>query len=153
MIENDPSGRTVGYDPGRRIRLVRNPNWNAQLDTRPAYLDEIEIRQGNDDATLMSRRILEGENMINGDQPPPPAVMRSALAERKSQLQLVPSGGGRWIAMNTTVPPFDDVNVRRAVIAGFNREAMRLTFGGAVSGDIPTHFLPPGFRLQRVGWP
>jgi peptide/nickel transport system substrate-binding protein len=146
MIENDRSGRAVGYEPGRRIRLVRNPDWNAQLDTRPAYLDEIEIREGNDDATLMSRRILEGENMINGDQPPPPAVLRSALAERKSQIQLVPSGGARWIAMNTTIPPFDDVDVRRAVLAGFNREAMRLTYGGEVSGDIPTHFLPPGIR-------
>ncbi len=146
MIENDASGKAAGYEPGRRIRLVRNPNWNAQLDTRPAYLDEIEIREGNDDATLMSRRILEGENMINGDQPPPPMILRSALAERKDQIRLVPSGGARWIAMNTTIPPFDDIDVRRAVIAGFNREAMRLTNGGKLSGDIPTHFLPPGIR-------
>jgi peptide/nickel transport system substrate-binding protein len=145
MIASDRSGRAVGYEPGRRIRLVRNPNWNAQLDTRPAYLDAIEIREGNDDATLMSRRILEGEDMINGDQPPPPAVLRSALADRKDQIHLVPSGGAYWIAMNTTIPPFDDVDVRRAVIAGFDREAMRLTHGGAVSGEIPSHFLPPGF--------
>jgi peptide/nickel transport system substrate-binding protein len=144
MIENDTSGKAVGYEPGRRIRLVRNPNWNAQLDTRPAYLDEIEIHEGNDDATLMSRRILEGKSMINGVDPLPPAVLRSALTQRRSQIQLVPSGGAYWVAMNTTIPPFDDVDVRRAVIAGFNRRAMRLAFGGAVSGDIPTHFLPPG---------
>jgi peptide/nickel transport system substrate-binding protein len=132
------------YEPGRRIRLVRNPNWNAALDSRPAYLDAIEIREGNDDAALLSRRVLQGESMINGDQPPPPAVLRSALRERKDQIQLAPSGGTRWIAMNTTIPPFDDVDVRRAVIAGFNREAMRLTYGGEASGDMPTHFLPPG---------
>ena len=144
MIANNDSGTAVGYVPGERIRLVRNPNWNAQTDSRPAYLDEIEIRQGNDNATLMSRRILEGEAMINGDQPPPPAVLRRALDERKDQIRLVPVGGTRWIAMNTTIPPFDDVNVRRAVIAGFDRDAMRLTYGGEVSGDIPTHFLPPG---------
>ena len=93
MVENDASGSAVGYEPGRRIRLVRNPNWSAPLDNRPAYLDEIEIRQGNDDATLMSRRILEGESMINGDQPPPPAVLRRALAERRDQIRLVPSRG------------------------------------------------------------
>jgi peptide/nickel transport system substrate-binding protein len=144
MIANNDLGTAVGYVPGQRIRLVRNPNWNAQTDNRPAYLDEIEIRQGNDDATLMSRRVLEGEAMINGDQPPPPAVLRRALAERKDQIRLVPLGGTRWIAMNTTIPPFDDLNVRRAVIAGFDRDAMRLTYGGEVSGDIPTHFLPPG---------
>ncbi len=45
--------------------------------------------------------------------------------------------------MNTTIKPFDDINVRKAVIAGFNREAMRLTRGGEVVGDIPTHFIPP----------
>ena len=82
--------------------------------------------------------------MISGDQSPPPAVLRRALAEREAQIQFVPSGGGRWIAMNTTIPPFDNVDVRRAVVAGFDREAMRLTFGGKVSGDVPTHFLPPG---------
>jgi peptide/nickel transport system substrate-binding protein len=144
MIENDRSGTTVGYEPQQRVRLVRNPSWDARLDSRPAYVDEIEIREGNDDATVMSRRILEGSNMINGDQPPPPAVLRRALAERRSQIRLVPSGANRWIALNTAIPPFDDVDVRRAVIAGFDREAMRLTFGGQVSGDIPTHFLPPG---------
>jgi peptide/nickel transport system substrate-binding protein len=63
---------------------------------------------------------------------------------RRSQVRLIDSGGGRWAALNTTIAPFDDVNVRRAVIAGFDREAMRLTYGGQVSGDIPTHFLPPG---------
>jgi peptide/nickel transport system substrate-binding protein len=144
MIESDPSGRTVGYEPARLIRLVRNPNWNAQLDTRPAYLDEIEIRQGNDDATLMSRRVLEGQSMINGDQAPPPAILRQALTERKDQIVLAPTGGQRWIAMNTTIPPFDDIDVRRAVIAGFDREAMRLTFGGPAIGELATHFLPPG---------
>ena len=46
--------------------------------------------------------------------------------------------------MNTTIKPFDDVNVRKAVIAGFDREAMRLTRGGELVGDIPTHFIPPG---------
>jgi peptide/nickel transport system substrate-binding protein len=146
MIESDPSGTAIGYEVGRRVRLVRNPSWNAQTDNRPAYLDEIEISLGNDDATVMSRRVLEGEDMINGEQPPPPAVLRRALAERKDQVRLVPLGGTRWIAMNTTIPPFDDGDVRRAVVAGFDREAMRLTYGGEVSGDIPTHFLPPGMQ-------
>ena len=40
--------------------------------------------------------------------------------------------------------PFDDINVRKAVSAGFDREAMRLARGGAAIGDIATHYLPPG---------
>jgi peptide/nickel transport system substrate-binding protein len=35
--------------------------------------------------------------------------------------------------------------VRKAMIAGFDRNAMRLTRGGASVGDIATHFLPPDF--------
>ena len=34
--------------------------------------------------------------------------------------------------------------MRRAVVAGFNREAMRLVRGGELVGDIPTHMIPPG---------
>ena len=28
MIENDASGKAIGYEPGKRIHLVRNPNWD-----------------------------------------------------------------------------------------------------------------------------
>jgi peptide/nickel transport system substrate-binding protein len=146
MIENNAQGEAIGYQAGRRIHMVRNPNWNPDLDNRPAYVDEIDIQQGNDDATVMSRQILDGENMINGDQVPPPAILKQALTRQKEQLALVPSGGGRWVAMNMTIEPFDDVNVRKAVIAGFDRDAMRLTRGGEVVGDIPTHFIPPGMQ-------
>jgi peptide/nickel transport system substrate-binding protein len=144
MIANDASGKATGYQAGRDIHLVRNPNWDKSLDFKPAYLDEIDMPQGNDDTTVASRKILDGQSMINGDFSPPPAVLKQVVDTKKDQLELVPNGGGRWVAMNTTVKPFDDVNVRRAVIAGFDREAMRLTRGGALIGDIPTHFIPPG---------
>ena len=143
MIENDASGKTIGYQAGRMIHLVRNPNWDESTDFRPAYVDEIEMPQGNDDTTVASRKILEGENMISGDFSPPTPILKQALTRQKDQLSLVPSGGGRWVAMNTKVKPFDNVDVRRAVVAGFDREAMRLTRGGETIGDIPTHYIPP----------
>jgi peptide/nickel transport system substrate-binding protein len=144
MIANDASGKAVGYEAGRQIHLVRNPSWKQGQDSRPAYLDEVQINEGNDDSTVMARKVLEGESMINGDTPPPPATLRTALTQQKDQIQLVPSGGGRWIALNMTVEPFNDLNVRRAISAGFDREALRLTRGGAAIGDIATHYLPPG---------
>jgi peptide/nickel transport system substrate-binding protein len=144
MIENDASGKAIGYEAGRRIHLVRNPNWDPSLDDRPAYLDEIEIQQGNDDPTVAARKILEGEGMISGDQTPPPSVLRQALTRQKDQLQLVPSGGGRWIALNMTIKPFDNLDVRKAISAAADRDALRLTRGGEVMGDIPTHYIPPG---------
>ena len=41
MVANDAQGKLTGYSAGKSIRLVRNPNWNKDLDFRPAYLDEI----------------------------------------------------------------------------------------------------------------
>jgi peptide/nickel transport system substrate-binding protein len=146
MIENDASGKAIGYEPGKRIHLVRNPSWDKSTDDDPAMLDEIDIVQGNDDPTVAARKILSGDGMISGDQSPGPAVLRQAITKQKDQLALVPSGGGRWIALNTKMKPFDDVNVRKAVSAGVDRNALRLTRGGEVVGDIPTHYIPPGME-------
>ena len=55
----------------------------------------------------------------------------------------------RYVSMNTTIKPFDNLNVRKAVVAGSDRNALRLTRGGAVVGDLATHFLPPGSPASR----
>jgi peptide/nickel transport system substrate-binding protein len=144
MIANDSSGKLTGYQAGKDIHIVRNPNWDKSTDFRPAYLDEVDMPQGNDDTTVASRKVLDGQSMINGDFSPPPAILKQVITKNKELLDLVPSGGGRWVAMNTTIKPFDNPDVRRAVVAGFDREAMRLTRGGAVVGDVPTHYIPPG---------
>jgi peptide/nickel transport system substrate-binding protein len=144
MIENDAAGKAIGYQAGRRIHLVRNPSWDRTTDYKPAYLDEIDMPQGNDDTTIAAQRVLQGSATASGDFSPPPAVLADAARNRRDQLALVPAGGLRFVSMNTTVPPFDDVNVRRAVIAGFDREAMRKSRGGEYLGDIPTHILSPG---------
>ena len=144
MIENDATGKAIGYEAGRRIHLVRNPNWDAATDYKPAYVDEIDMPQGNDDTTVASRKVLEGEGLLTGDFSPPPAVLAQVVKRQQDQLALMPAGSARYISMNTTIAPFDDINVRKAVIAGFNREALRLVRGGEQLGDIPTHMIPPG---------
>jgi peptide/nickel transport system substrate-binding protein len=144
MIENDSSGKAVGYEPGKRIHLVRNPNWDKSLDYKPAYVDELDMPQGNDDTTVGARKILDGQSMITGDFDPPPPIIKQASTSNKDQLVFVPGGGGRWVSMNTKSEAFKDVNVRKAVIAGFDRNALLLARGGKSVGDIPTHFLPPG---------
>src|SRR3954468_23051804 len=144
MIENNAAGKAIGYQPGKRIHLVRNPNWDKSTDFKPAYLDEIDNLEGNDDTGVASRQILTGKSMINGDFSPPPEALKQASTQMKDQLQLVPSGGGRWVSLNMKTKPFDDINVRKAVIAGFDRNALRLARGGRLVGDMPTHYIPPG---------
>src|SRR3954466_921731 len=48
MIQNDASGKVTGYQPGRNITMVRNPNWDKSKDFRPAYVDKIIVKEGVD---------------------------------------------------------------------------------------------------------
>jgi peptide/nickel transport system substrate-binding protein len=142
MIQNDASGKSTGYKPGQRITLVRNPAWNPDTDYRDARADRIEIDEGND-PTVATRQILSGRGMIGSDFSPPPAMLKQALNTRREQIELAPSGGNRYIALNTTIPPLNNVNVRRAIAAATNREALLLTRGGEAIGEVATHFIPP----------
>ncbi len=146
MVKNDPkTGKVTGRVPGKSISIVRNPNWDKATDYRPAYLDAINIEEGNDDLATAARRALNGSNTICCDSGAPPAqVLKQAVQRYKDQIIFVPSGGTRWISFNTKVKPFDNLNVRKAIIAASNRNALRLTRGGAILGDIATGWIPPG---------
>jgi peptide/nickel transport system substrate-binding protein len=146
MIPNSSSGKITGYSPGHKITLIRNPNWNKSTDFRPAYLDKIIVDEGND-LTVGNRKILTGQSMVGNqsDLEAPPAILKQASQSYKSQF--IPggfTGRFRYIALNTTIKPFDNINVRKAVIAAMNKNALRLAFGGPLVGGLPTHFLSPG---------
>ena len=143
MIEADAKGALTGYEPGKKINLVRNPNWDRATDFRKAYLDTIKIEEGNDDTTVASRQILSGNGQVNGDFGPPPPVLKQIVNSTPDQLALTPSGGLRYVSLNTTLAPFNNLNVRKAVLAVFDREAMRATRGGPLLGPIANHFIPP----------
>src|SRR5207244_2324993 len=132
MIQQSSSGKMTGYSAGKFIKLVRNPNYNGKQtgDFRPAYLDSVTFLGGNDLA-VGSRKILTGKSMLSGDFAAPPTdILKSALSTRKAQLSIKPAGSVRFIALNTKVKPFDNVNVRRAVAAVIHKNTLRLTRGG-----------------------
>ncbi len=145
MVENDESGKLTGYTPGVEIKLVRNPNWDAATDYKPAYLDSITIKEGSE-PDVASRQILEGNALVSGDFQLPAAILsRVSQGDQKDQLVLTPpTGRVRYLAVRTDRPPFDNPDVRRALNAGINKDALRQAFGGPITGDTPTHFIPPG---------
>jgi peptide/nickel transport system substrate-binding protein len=145
MIKGAESGSVKGgYTPGKKIELVRNPNWDKKSDYRPAYLDTITFVGGND-ISVASRKILTGQGMISGDfAAPPTAVFKQALTSRKDQVAIIPAGSNRYIALNSKKPPFDNPNLRKAVAAATNRNALIQTRGGPTVGKPATHLIPPG---------
>jgi peptide/nickel transport system substrate-binding protein len=144
MIESDDEGKAVGYVPGRRIHIVRNPDYAPVDDFRPAFLDEIDIQGGNDDTAVATRRILSGQSMASGEFEPPSSQLKRLLESNKTELSAVSGGGWRMISFDTSRPPFDDIDVRKAVIAGFSRAAARQQRGGEALGPISQHLIPPG---------
>lgn len=148
MVANDKSGNVkAGWNPNSFIHLIRNPNWDGKTDFRPAYLDKINIKEGASDPSVMARQILAGSADVNGDSPPAPAMIKSIISNptQKKQLYFTPVSGSRYVALNTSKPPFDNLWVRRAVAYVLDRRAMLLTRGGAIDGIIATHFIDPSF--------
>jgi peptide/nickel transport system substrate-binding protein len=137
------------YQPGRRLIVVRNPNWDPKTDYRPAYVDKIDWRIGVD-PTVAGRQVLSGKGMITADFVPAPVVKQAYQHDRK-QLALI-SLGTHYIALNTKIPPFNNSNLRKAVAAATDKTALQLTWGGPLVGDIATHFIPPAvLGYQQAG--
>jgi peptide/nickel transport system substrate-binding protein len=143
MVKNDASGNAVGYQAGKSIDLVRNPNWDKSTDYRPAYLDEIQMTTNESDASISAQQVLTGSHLAL-DTNPPAAQLKDVVTNRKGQYVQLPGGGYRYFPLNTTIKPLDNLNVRRAIVAAFDRDAALKARGGKFTGDIPTHFLPPG---------
>lgn len=136
-----PGGVLPAADAAR-ISLERNPSWDSQGDFRPAFVDRIVLEQRSPSAGALARRVLAGRAAINGDEPAGADLLR-ALRERPAQVALPLSGEITFVALNTRVKPFDEPNVRRAVSAALDQDAVRAALGGRVAGDVPTHWIPP----------
>jgi peptide/nickel transport system substrate-binding protein len=128
------------YKAGRSITLVRNPNWDSTTDFRPAYADEIDWKAGGD-PNVLARQTLNSPDLLMADGPPAP-VLKTAFEQKKDQLS-ISTLGNRYVSLNTKVAPFNNVNLRRAVIAVSDRNAYLLARGGQLVGQVSSHFLGP----------
>jgi peptide/nickel transport system substrate-binding protein len=143
MLKNNTEGKVLGtgYQPGKSATLVRNPNWNASTDYRPAYLNQINISIGGD-VNVIGRQVLEGSDMVQSDAPAAP-IVKLALQQHPSQLVISAGGGAgdRYIAINNSYGPFKNVNLRKALWAATDREALDRLRGGKTVADVMTHYL------------
>jgi peptide/nickel transport system substrate-binding protein len=143
MFKNDSSGKVldVGYFPGKSATLVRNPNWNASSDIRPAYLNEIQIKIGGTNSVI-GKQVLEGTNIVE-NEPPAQSNIRLAAEKYKGQLEISPGAGSHYIGVNNAHGPFKNENLRKAFWAALDRSAMDKARGGKLVTDVMTHFIYP----------
>jgi peptide/nickel transport system substrate-binding protein len=144
MVRNDAAGETVGYEAGRSIELVRNPNWDAKTDERPAHVDTVKIVTNASDGGVAARQVLAGSGMVYAIQPPPSILKAVSGGAQRAQAVKVSAGDYRFLPLTTTIKPFDRLDVRKAVLAAFDRSAVAVARGGTSTGPLATHFIPPG---------
>ena len=147
MIENDELGQADRLHAGQQDQARAQPEL-GRVDGLQAGERRLDHDQGGQRLRRWRRaRSSRARSMLTGDfqLPGPDPRPRRRPANKKDQLVLTPpTGRFRYIALNNTVKPFDDINVRKALTAAFDRDALRKAFGGPLVGKIPTHWIPPG---------
>jgi peptide/nickel transport system substrate-binding protein len=145
MIQADPKTgmfQGTGYQTGKSLTLIRNPNWNPKTDWRPAYLNRINIVIGGD-ATVIGRQVLQGSDAVQFDTPAQ-SMVKLAYESYPSQITFTPGSGDHYAALNNSAGVFKNVNLRRAVWANLDRAAIIKLRGGSLTGQPGTHFIYPG---------
>jgi peptide/nickel transport system substrate-binding protein len=140
-----------GYDPGRSWTLVQNPSWSND-ELRGAYVEEIVV-EINESSDVNYNKLQAGDIDLVMDGVPPPQVLQQYQTDPALQefLHSNPSDGVRYVAMNIAQPPFDDIHVRKAMNFMLDKDAMRITRGGPLFGELATHTIPDtllDFQLQ-----
>jgi ABC-type transport system substrate-binding protein len=139
----DQQAGPPGFQAGKSYVLVRNPSWNASIDPlRKAYLNEIDVTVGGTVADV-TKRIEAGELDTMDALPAPEGIRDYATnATLKPFIHSDPTFGTWYINMNTAMPPFDDVHVRKAMNWIVDKAGLLRLVGGQIQGPIATHTIP-----------
>jgi peptide/nickel transport system substrate-binding protein len=97
MVENDAEGKLTGYNAGKSIKLVRNPNWDKATDFKPAYLDGINLKTNVADASVDAQQVLTGSKRALAETRRPRSSSRPSSGTRASTARSRPaaSAGSR----------------------------------------------------------
>ena len=132
-------------EPGHRYVLTRNPHFRewSQAAQPDGYPDRIELRLDVPKARQIDA-VLRGEADAIPDGVPPGRV-RELQTQHAARTHVEPEPSDVMVILNTRVPPFDDIRVRRALNVGIDRRAVLRASGGPAAGAPTCQVLPPNF--------
>ncbi|MDQ3856890.1 MAG: ABC transporter substrate-binding protein, partial [Actinomycetota bacterium] len=134
------SGPIKGYQPDKQIVYVRNPDYDqATDDIRENFPDRFEFTTSSNLDDILER--ITAGNLETSDNAPTPKVLAqySRDPNLKNRLYSYPADGIYYFTMNLSQPPFDDINVRKAVNSAMDKRALQRVRGGPIRGEIATH--------------
>src|SRR5262249_25707457 len=124
LLPNDFFGDPDTVTHWGSITLVRNPSWDPATDPlRAALPDRIEIHGG--DQRELFREVTNGKLDMVFDNVGPSAMLHRYQNDPSLHPLIVSTDGisETYAIFNMAQPPFDDIDVRRAVADGMNRAA------------------------------
>jgi YVTN family beta-propeller protein len=135
----------AGFRPGRELTLVRNPRfreWSkaAQPD---GYSDRIAWTLGA--SKLDQVRAVQRADADVAYEGVPPELQSEVETQYASEMHVNPLRGVTYLFLNTRVPPFDDVRVRRALNYAVDRAAAVRTSARGAGAEPTCQILPPDF--------
>ncbi len=161
--EVDKAGENFGHAPvgtgpytlkewttGQQLVFERNPNYF--MPNLP-YLDKITIQVGVAPNVALLR-LEKGDIDLMGDPPPGADWARiSADPAWKDRLEKQPQVSTVYIAINTTVKPFDNVKVRQALNHAIDKQhIVQLLNGRATVANQILPPLMPGYDKTYTGY-
>jgi ABC-type transport system substrate-binding protein len=135
---------------GQRLVFEKNADyWRAGVP----YLDSVVFEVGQEPVVALLR-LQNGEVDVPGDGIPP-AKFQEVMAD-PAQAERVVVGGQLhtgYITLNVTTPPFDKVEVRKAVNMAINKDRIvQIINGRAVPATQPLPPLMPGYTAGYAGY-
>jgi len=122
------------WNHGNYVLLEKNPNYRNADAVKTQYIKFATVE--DDNTRLM--QLQSGQIDIMGDIPA--SLMDVARTNPDLTLQTFESTQIRYLLLNTTMEPFSDINVRKALVKAINRaeiaEVVYGEFGGATASVL-----------------
>jgi peptide/nickel transport system substrate-binding protein len=126
------------WTPEDRLVLVRNDDYWGEK----AKLDKLIFRPIADNAARL-QALQTGE--INGYDLVEPQDIPTIEQDESLQILDRPAFNVGYVGFNISTPPLDDIEVRKAIAYGLDRQSVVDNFYGG-RGTVATQFMPPGLE-------